>query len=156
MCATAVLEYVGQHVYTFLKFSYYDFNCRGMIAEPGSFNFMFDKKSIISASASGELLNRDPLEIAIECGADDLVETDDQDADTVQFVCEVANVKDVMQAAESLGLTILSSKISYVPNTTVGLNEVEYDKAIGVIEDLSNHDSILEIYDNFYLNNDNA
>ena len=116
---------------------------------------MFDKKSIISASASGELLNRDPLEIAIECGAEDLVEVDD-DQDTLQLVCEVANVKDVMQAAESLGLTILSSRKSYVPNTTTGLNQMEYDTALGVIEDLSNHDSVTEIYDNFYLNSDNV
>ena len=127
-----------------------------MIAEPGSFNFMFDKKAIISATGSGELLNRDPLEIAIECGAEDLMETDDQDADSLQFICEIANIKDVMQAAESLGLTILSSRISYVPNTTIGLNQFEYDKALGVIEDLNNHDNVLEIYDNFYFNNDNA
>lgn len=118
---------------------------------------MFDKKSIISATASGDLLNRDPLEIAIECGAEDLLETDDdQDTDTLQFVCEVANIKDVIQAAESLGLTILSSRINYVPNTTIGLNEMEYDKAVGVVEDLSNHENVLEIYDNFYLNNDNT
>ena len=128
-----------------------------MIAEPGSFNFMFDKKSIISASASGELLNRDPLEIAIECGAEDLVETDDdQNANSLQFICDVANVKDVIEAAESLGLTILSSRISYVPNTTIGLNQMEYDKALGLIEDLSNHESVLEIFDNFYFNNDEA
>ena len=128
-----------------------------MIAEPGSFNFMFDKKSIISASASGELLNRDPLEIAIECGAEDLVETDDdQNANSLQFICDVANVKDVIEAAESLGLTILSSRISYVPNTTIGLNQMEYDKALGLIEDLSNHESVLEIFDNFYFNNDDA
>ena len=126
-----------------------------MIAEPGSFIFMFDKKSIISATATGELLNRDPLEIAIECGAEDLVEPDD-DPDSLQFICDVANVKDVLQAAESLGLTILSSRISYVPNTTIGLNQIEYDKALGVIEDLSNHESVLEIFDNFYFNNDNA
>lgn len=128
-----------------------------MIAEPGSFNFMFDKKCILFATRSGELLNMDPLEIAIECGAEDLIETgDDQDADTLQFVCEIANIKDVTQAAESLGLTILSSKINYVPNTTISLNQKEYDKALGVIEDLSNHDSVLEIYDNFYLSSDNA
>ena len=127
-----------------------------MIAESGSFNFMFDKKSIISATPSCELLNRDPLEIAIECGAEDLIEADDQDTDNLQFVCEVANTKDVMQAAESIGLTILSSRINYMPNTTIGLNQMEYDKALGVIEDLSNHDSVLEIYDNFYFNNDNA
>lgn len=130
-------------------------NCRGVIAEPGSFNFMFDKKGIISATASGELLNRDPLEIAIECGAEDLLgNDDDQDADTLQFVCEVADIKDVTQAAESLGLTIMSSRINYVPNTTIGLNEMEYDKAIGTVEDLSNHENVLEIYDNFYLDNE--
>ena len=132
-------------------------NCRGVIAEPGSFSFMFDKKGIVSAIANGELLNRDPLEIAIECGAEDLLENDDdQDVDTLQFVCEVANIKDVTQAVESLGLTVLSSRINYVPNNTIGLNEMEYDKAIGTVGDLSNHENVLEIYHNFYLSNENA
>ena len=98
------------------------------------------------------------MEIAIECGAEDLVETnnDNQDADTLQFLCEMANIKIVTQAAESLGLTILSSKVNYVPNITISLNQKEYDKALDVIEDLSNHESVLEIYDNFYLSSDNA
>jgi len=129
-----------------------------VIAEPGSFNFIFDKKCILFVTRSGKLLNKDPLEIAIECGAEDLVETnnDNQDADTLQFLCEMANIKIVTQAAESLGLTILSSKVNYVPNITISLNQKEYDKALDVIEDLSNHESVLEIYDNFYLSSDNA
>lgn len=118
---------------------------------------MFDKKCIISATVNGELLDRDPLEIAIECGAEDLVDNDDdQDANTLQFVCDIANIKDVMRTAESLGLTNVSTRIDYVPNNTIGLDQMEYNKALGVVEELSNHDSVLEIYDNFYLSDDNV
>ena len=120
--------------------------------EPGSFSFMFDKKCVISATRSGDLLTRDPLEIAIECGAEDLAEQDeDQGENTLQLLCEIKDQKAVTEAAESLGLCISSTSTNYIPNVPVGLNQEDYDKAVSVVEDLSNHEMVLEIYDNFYL-----
>ena len=55
------------------------------------------------------------------------------------------------KAAESLGLSISSTSTNYIPNTPVGLNQEDYDKAVSVVEDLSNHETVLEIYDNFNL-----
>jgi len=113
---------------------------------------MFDKRCVISATRSGDLLSRDPLEIAIECGAEDLAETDeDQEESTLQLLCEVKNQRAVTEAAESLGLSISSTSTSYIPNNPVGLSQEDYDKAVSVVEDLSNHETVLEVYDNFYL-----
>ena len=133
---------------------------RGTLGAPGSSLFMFEHKVVIRVPREEVLQSAysDPLELAIEVGAEDVIMSSTSDEggsdcedDCYQFKCEPSEMKFVSDAVTKMGLTVSSSTLEYIPKSYVPLDEKLYHKAIRLVDLLTENLDVMEVYDNFTL-----
>ncbi|XP_041819040.1 translational activator of cytochrome c oxidase 1 [Chelmon rostratus] len=109
-----------------------NFSKRGLVVVPG--------KNISTERA---------LELAIEAGAEDVVETEDEEEQPLlQFFCDTTEVRKVRASLEELGLQITSAELEFVPRTRLSLNQDQLDAASSLIETLSDCPDVVRVWDN--------
>ncbi|XP_005668736.1 translational activator of cytochrome c oxidase 1 isoform X1 [Sus scrofa] len=123
----------------------------GMMAE-GARHF-FDKKGVIVVGVEDrekKAVNLErALELAIEAGAEDVKETEDEEEKNIfKFVCDASSLHQVRKKLDSLGLCCVSCMLEFIPNTKVQLADPELEQAAHLIQALSNHDDVIHVYDN--------
>ena len=142
-------------------------SCRGILGEYGSSAFMFDHKGVVRVSEGEIEVSTDVLEVAIEAGAEDVYRDSNVsnqppcDSDTeqvdlpedqyVKFVCNPSELTKVSRALESLGYTVASANLEYLPKSLVSLGREAYENALKLVCALSEHSNVTEVYDNFTL-----
>ncbi|XP_029687660.1 translational activator of cytochrome c oxidase 1-like [Takifugu rubripes] len=110
----------------------HNFNKRGMVVVPG--------QNIATERA---------LELAIEAGAEDIKETEDEEGQPLlQFVCETTDVGKVRTSLQNSGMQITSSGMEFVPRVVVNLNEDLLIAASTLIDALSDYPDVVRIWDN--------
>ena len=131
---------------------------------------MFDHKGIIRVPENQIEASTDILEVAIEAGAEDVhrdssilsdqpspdSSADSEHADSleeqyVKFICNPSELTKVSEALKSLGYTVASASLEYLPRSLVSLNRESYENALKVVDALSEHSNVTEVYDNFML-----
>lgn len=112
----------------------------GSVAEKGAVSFQFDRKGVITIKASGE----EALLTVLDAGAEDAVE---QDGEMIVYTDpkELAKVRDSIKAS---GLDIVDAELSYIPNTTVTLDEEKQEKVFSLLEALEDLDDVTNTYTN--------
>ncbi|XP_070846472.1 translational activator of cytochrome c oxidase 1 [Chaetodon trifascialis] len=109
-----------------------NFNKRGLVVVPG--------KSLSTERA---------LELAIEAGAEDVQEAEDEEEQPVlQFICELTDMRKVRASLEELGMQITSAGLEFVPRTLLSLNQDQLDAASRLIEVLHDYPDIVRVWDN--------
>lgn len=138
----------------------YTYLFRGTLGAPGSSLFMFEHKAVILVPREEVLHSAysDPLELAIEVGAEDVILSSmpddgrsDSEDECYQFKCEPSEMRSVLDAVAKMGLTVSSSTLEYIPKSYVCLDERLYNKAVRLIELLTENPDVMEVYDNFTL-----
>jgi YebC/PmpR family DNA-binding regulatory protein len=117
----------------------------GKVAEPGSVNWMFERKGALAADASGK--NKEETELlAIDCGAEDFAW---QDENFLQVFTAPDKLDEVKNKLEQAGLKIDSFSLDWKPRNEM---EVADEKTKGQIERLmealEDNDDVSEIYSN--------
>ncbi|XP_062859943.1 translational activator of cytochrome c oxidase 1 [Trichomycterus rosablanca] len=108
----------------------------------------FDKKGVIAADRGGMTMER-ALELAIESGAEDVHEAeDDEEKPVLQFVCDMNSMKAVRAALETLGVRTLSAGVEYIANSTAPLALDLLDSSASLLEALSDHPDVVRVWDN--------
>ena len=142
------------------------------MGDNGSSLFNFDHKGIVRVPCK-ELLtsNLDPLELAIEVGAEDVTtDSDDskpwnktteldsggqteelKDDECYQFKCEPRDLTLVSKAIKGKSFTVVSASLEYIPKSLVKLSVDMFDKAEDLMKLLGEQDDVLEVHDNFTL-----
>ena len=112
----------------------------GSVAEKGAVSFQFDRKGLITIKSSGE----EALLTVLDAGAEDAVE---QDGEMIVYTDpkELAKVRDSIKAS---GLDIVDAELSYIPNTTVTLDEEKQEKVFSLLEALEDLDDVTNTYTN--------
>lgn len=112
----------------------------GSIAEKGAVSFQFDRKGVITVKATGE----DALLAVLDAGAEDATE---QDGEMVVYTDpkELAKVRD---AIKNQGLEIIDAELSYIPNTTVSVDEEKQHKLFSLLEALEDLDDVVNTHSN--------
>lgn len=115
----------------------------GSLGEPGSVAYNFEKKGsiIVSASAASE----DDLMVAIDAGAEDIVEDDD----VFEVVTEPSDLVAVREAIESAGIAIENADVQQRPKARVMVADEDAAKVFRVIEALEDNDDVNEVAANF-------
>ncbi|KAM4623165.1 translational activator of cytochrome c oxidase 1 [Discoglossus pictus] len=113
----------------------------------------FDKKGVVtvqSCDQKGTSVQPDQaLEMAIEAGAEDVQEVqDDEETPVYKFICEIPSLRDVRSRLTSLGLVPVSSGAEYLPITTVSLSDNDMELASQLLEVISSHPEVIRVYDN--------
>jgi YebC/PmpR family DNA-binding regulatory protein len=117
----------------------------GSLGEPGCVAWMFDKKGVIvfdqAAVQEDEL-----LEAALDCGAEDLQNTESQ----YEVLTDPVDFIEVKETLESRGFQPILAELQFRPMTTVGIAEEKRAHTIlKLVESLEDHDDVNNVFANF-------
>ncbi|KAF5924437.1 translational activator of cytochrome c oxidase 1 isoform X1 [Diceros bicornis minor] len=123
----------------------------GMMAEGARHSF--DKKGVIVVGVEDREKNavnlERALELAIEAGAEDVKETEDEEEKNIfKFICDASSLHQVRKKLDSLGLCSASCTLEFIPNTKVRLADPDLEQAARLIQALGNHEDVIQVYDN--------
>ncbi|XP_014703429.1 translational activator of cytochrome c oxidase 1 isoform X1 [Equus asinus] len=123
----------------------------GMMAEGARHSF--DKKGVIVVGMEDrekKAVNLErALELAIEAGAEDVKETEDEEEKNIfKFICDASSLHQVRKKLDSLGLCSVSCTLEFIPNTKVRLADPDLEQAAHLIQALGNHEDVIQVYDN--------
>jgi YebC/PmpR family DNA-binding regulatory protein len=115
----------------------------GNLGEPGSVNYLFDRKGVVVVSA--EKYSEDDLMPAIEAGAEDI----EQDDDVFEVLAAPSDFQAVRAALEEAGIELQSADLTYRPQTRVELDEEGLTKLKKLLDALDDNDDVGEVHANF-------
>ena len=123
----------------------------GRLSGPGSVVHLFSPIGEITVQISSEVDEDQILMDAAESGADD-VEIDKSEATVFYQVASLENVKNNLSKR---GLTVLETRISRSPNSTVKISgEKESDKILSLVNKLDDLADVQKVYANFDIHED--
>jgi len=116
----------------------------GNLGEAGSVGWLFEKKGYIVVDKTAKP-EEELFEIAIEAGADDLRD----DEDNFEIITSPENFEGVQSAIKSAGIEPQMAEISMVPQTYVKLEGSSAQTMLRLIEAIEDHDDVQKVYANF-------
>ena len=116
----------------------------GKLGESGSVGWLFEKKGylVVSKSAKPE---EELFDIAIEAGADDLRD----DEDNFEIITSPENFDAVHAAVKSAGIEPQVAEVSMVPQNYVKLEGSNAQQMLRLMEALEDHDDVQKVHANF-------
>ena len=119
--------------------------CGGNLGENGCVGFLFDKKGVIQLEPNQT--NEDELmELLMDFDVEDIIVEDDSSL-TIHANPDAFN--DVYATIEAKGYKTSFSEITYIPQTTVELDEKRAQQCLKLQEQLEDHDDVQNVYANF-------
>ncbi|XP_023655618.1 translational activator of cytochrome c oxidase 1 isoform X1 [Paramormyrops kingsleyae] len=108
----------------------------------------FERKGVVVAAREGVSTER-ALELAIEAGAEDVQETqDEEERPLLQFICEASQMQDVRSALEALGLVTQSAALEYVACNHTLLLQEHLEAASRLLDSLNDNPDVVRVWDN--------
>ncbi len=122
--------------------------CNGNMGEAGCVAWMFDKKGLIIFDKSADF---DALfEAALEAGADDVAEEDEQ----YEVTTEPGAFIEVRDTLESKGFKYQSAEITMIPQTLLALEGKQAESMLKMMDRLEDCDDVQNVYANFDISSD--
>jgi YebC/PmpR family DNA-binding regulatory protein len=116
----------------------------GNLAETGAVSFMFDRVGLVefdSKVASGDAM----LEAAIEAGADDVISGESGH----EIYTAPDSLREVAKALETRFGEPRRAALVWRPQNTIAIGDEQGEKLLRLIEILSEHDDVQNVYANF-------
>ena len=121
----------------------------GSLGSSGSVAYLFQKKGVVTF-ASDQLDVDALMELALESGAEDVVESED----SVDVLSSAADFEAVRNAISAAGLVAANAEISMEPSTTVKLVGEEAASMLRLLDALEDLDDIQNVYANFEISSE--
>ncbi|MFV1975385.1 MAG: YebC/PmpR family DNA-binding transcriptional regulator [Candidatus Scalindua sp.] len=121
----------------------------GNLGESGCVSWMFQKKGVITVDA-GEIEEDKLMTLVLDAGCDDLQVEDGK----YEIDCEIQDYNNIKKVLQDEGITIESAEISWIPSTSIDLDEAKGRNIVSLMEKLENHDDVQNVYANFLLPKD--
>lgn len=115
----------------------------GNMGENGCVAWMFDKKGYLrvdKAAVAEEKL----MEIALEAGADDVLEDDD----SFEVTTEPQDFEGVKEALEGAGIPFSDAEVTMLPQTLNPLTGAEAERMLKLMEAMEDCDDVQKVYTN--------
>jgi YebC/PmpR family DNA-binding regulatory protein len=117
--------------------------CNGNMGETGCVSWMFDKKGLL---VFPKAVDFDKLfEAAIEAGADDVADEDEQ----FEVTTDPSAFIEVREALEKAGFKSESAEITMIPQTMVALDGKNAENMLKLMDRLEDNDDVQNVYANF-------
>jgi YebC/PmpR family DNA-binding regulatory protein len=117
----------------------------GNLGENGSVAWMFDRKGVIWVAKAN--YDEDELTLsAIEAGAEDVVDDDDEN---YEIHTEATQVNVVAAKLKAAGIQWQSAEISMIPQNTIKLEGNNAQRMLKLMEVLDDHDDVQSVSSNF-------
>ncbi|KAM9838090.1 translational activator of cytochrome c oxidase 1 [Aulostomus maculatus] len=108
----------------------------------------FNKKGLVVVQGHN-VSTEQALELAIEVGAEDVQESeDDEDGPVLQFISDLSDLKKVQASLAALGMDVKSAGLGFVPHIFSNLNQDQLDDASALIEALNDCPDVVQVWDN--------
>jgi YebC/PmpR family DNA-binding regulatory protein len=117
----------------------------GNLGEGGSTAWMFSRKGSIQIEKDRAPDEERLLEIALEAGADDLVDSES----TWEITCEPGALAAVRSAIEAAGVPMLSAELTMLPQSTIPVEGAQARQVLALLEALEDLDDVQSVYANF-------
>jgi YebC/PmpR family DNA-binding regulatory protein len=115
----------------------------GNLAKTGAVSFGFSRKGLIVIEQSKT--DEDTLmEIALEAGAEDVVDADG----SFEVTCETGAFLAVKEAIEAAELEPDSAEITMIPSTTVACDAATAERVMRMVDALEDHDDVQKVHTN--------
>ncbi|XP_018517143.1 LOW QUALITY PROTEIN: translational activator of cytochrome c oxidase 1 [Lates calcarifer] len=108
----------------------------------------FTRRGVVAAAGENISTER-ALELAIEAGAADVQETEDEEEQPLlKFVCDTVDLHNVRTSLEKLGIQITSAGVEFIPSTHSSLDQDQLSAASSLIEVLNDCPDVVRVWDN--------
>jgi len=115
----------------------------GKLGKPGAVAYGFAQRGLIAIE--GDKASEDQLmELALEAGAEDVVDADG----TWEITSAPTDFIAVKESIDGAGIETLSAEITMIPGTTVACDAVTAAKVMRLVEALEDHDDVQKVYTN--------
>ncbi len=118
----------------------------GSLGENGSVAWLFDPRGIVAVKLDGHDADEVTLQ-AIDAGALDV----NQDGNTLEVYTELESLEAVRRTLEASGLDVDAAERTFVPNTTVTLDDQKSTQVVRLIERLEDLDDVQNVNTNLDL-----
>lgn len=117
----------------------------GNLGDTGSVSYLFEKKGMIVLESDGTVNEDDVMEFLIEYDVED-IKTEDEN---IVVTTSPEAYDTVSEALMKNNYKINMNELTYVPLTTVSLDEKRAGQCLRIIELLEDHDDAQEVYSNY-------
>uniref|UniRef100_A0A3Q0SCA2 Translational activator of cytochrome c oxidase 1 n=1 Tax=Amphilophus citrinellus TaxID=61819 RepID=A0A3Q0SCA2_AMPCI len=118
----------------------------GMLSDGARHNFQ--RRGVVVVPGQN-ITTEKALELAIEAGAEDVQETEDEEEKPLlQFLCDMANLNKVRAFLKEMGMEIMSAGLEFVPRVHTLLDQDHLDAASTLIEALNDYPDVVRVWDN--------
>ncbi len=117
----------------------------GNLGESGSVAWMFQRKGLVQIEKARGLDEEQLLEIALEAGADDLLDAES----TWEITTEPGALAAVRDAIAGRGIPMLSAELTMVPQSTVPVSRGQAKQVLALLEALEELDDVQIVSANF-------
>jgi len=115
----------------------------GNLGTSGSVEYLFEKKGIITFPAGSD--EEQIMEIALEAGAEDVVQNDDNSIDVFTTANDFYAVKEAMEKAK---LIPSQAEVTMQAATNIALDLDNAQKMLGLLDMLEDLDDVQQVYSN--------
>ncbi|MDO5582182.1 MAG: YebC/PmpR family DNA-binding transcriptional regulator [Planctomycetia bacterium] len=123
----------------------------GKLGATGCVSWNFDKKGIFTVPAD-QMEEEKLMEVALECGADDVVADGD---DAFEITCAPENFDAVARALESAGIKPIHSDIEMISKEQVEIKDIDTARSVMRLMDvLDEHEDIQKVSTNFTISDE--
>ena len=116
----------------------------GNLGENGSVAWIFERKGLIRVPVD-QYPEEDLLEIALECGAEDMQATDD----FYEIYTSFEDFHKVRNAFEEKSIVMESAELTMIPQNTIKIEGKTAEQMLKLLEALDDHDDVQNVYANF-------
>jgi YebC/PmpR family DNA-binding regulatory protein len=113
----------------------------GNLGEPGSVAYLFEQKGYLLASGDEDTV----MMAALEGGAEDIT----ADGDQWEVICAAADLQLVRAELEGSGVQIEAGDVTYLPSTSIVLDESSAPKVLRLVDALEDLDDVQAVFANF-------
>lgn len=116
----------------------------GNLGESGCVAWIFEKKGVLEISAEG-LTEDDVMEVALECGAQDV----QKEGDVFSITSDPGDFEQVRTAVEAQGWKIELGEVTMIPQNTVKLEGKKAEQMLKMMDALDDNDDLQRVFANF-------
>ncbi|MBT1071128.1 YebC/PmpR family DNA-binding transcriptional regulator [Pelotalea chapellei] len=117
--------------------------CNGNMGEAGCVSWMFSKKGLLVLDKGIDF--EQLFEAAIEAGAEDVTEEDEQ----FEVTTDPSSFIEVREALEAKGFKFASAEVTMIPQTLVALEGKQAESMLKLMDRLEDNDDVQNVYANF-------
>lgn len=117
----------------------------GNLGESGCVAWMFDQKGTITVAKDGTT-EEEMMDLALEAGAEDVVEEDD----SFQIITAPEAFNDVVEQLEKAKIKFTEATISMIAKNTIDVTEEKAARSLlKLLDNLEDHDDVQKVHANF-------